>query len=66
MGDIQDRELDFHPFDDEVGDGVVLLRDTMQFDPLELVLELPHLLAVRRHQRDLAGGLLHDLVDDQL
>ena len=48
------------------GSGVVLSRDMMQFDPLELVLELAHLLEVRRHERALAGGLLHDLVDDQL
>ena len=38
----------------------------MQFDPLEFVLELAHLLAVCYHERALAGGLLHDLVNDQL
>ena len=38
----------------------------MQLDPLELALELAHLLAVRCHERALAGGLLQDLVDDQL
>ena len=32
----------------------------------QLVLKLAHLLAIRRHERALAGGLLHDLVSDQL
>ena len=32
----------------------------------QLVLKLAHLLAIRRHERALAGGLLHDLVNDQL
>ena len=58
--------LSRHQFCEEVSGGVVLSRDMMQFDPSELVLELVHLLAVRRHERALAGGLLHDLVDDQL
>ena len=38
----------------------------MQLDPLEFVLELAHLLAVCYHEGAFAGGLLHDLVDDQL
>ena len=38
----------------------------MQLDPLEFVLELAHLLVVCRHEGAFAGGLLHDLVDDQL
>ena len=53
-------------FRKEVGGIVVLSGDMMQFDPSELVLELAHLLAVCCHERALAGGLLHDLVDDQL
>ena len=55
-----------HQFCKEVGDVVVLSRDMMQFNPSELILELANLLAVRRHERDLAEGLLHDFVDDQL
>ena len=59
-----------HPSDSqfckEIGDIVVLLGDMMQFDPSKLVLELAHLLAVCCHERALAEGLLHDLVDDQL
>ena len=48
-------------------DGIIVpSRDMMQFDPMEFVLELAHLLAVQRHERALTGGLLHDLVDDQL
>ena len=38
----------------------------MQFDPSEFVLELAHLLAICCHERALAGGHLHDLIDDQL
>ena len=53
-------------FCEEISGIVVLLGDMMQFSPLELVLELAHLLALCRHERALAGGLLHDLVDDQL
>ena len=53
-------------FCEEVGSVVVLSRDMMQFDPLKLVLELAHLLAIHHHERALAGGLLYDLVDDQL
>ena len=53
-------------FREEVSGIIVLLGDMMQFDPSELVLELAHLLAVCYHERALAGGLLHDLVDDQL
>ena len=53
-------------FCEEVSGIVVLLGDMMQFDPSKLVLELAHLLAVCCHERALAGGLLHDLVDDQL
>jgi hypothetical protein len=53
-------------FCEEIGGIVVLSRNLMQFDPLELVLELAHLLAVCCHERALTGGLLHDLVDDQL
>ena len=45
---------------------VVLLRDVMQLDLLEFVLDLAHLLAVCCHEGVFAGGLLHDLIDDQL
>ena len=38
----------------------------MQFDPLEFVLKLAHLLGVCYHEGAFVGGLLHDLVDDQL
>ena len=55
-----------YQFCKEVSGVVVLLRDMMQFDPSELVLELAHLLVVHRHERALVGGLLHDLVNDQL
>jgi len=55
-----------HQFHEEVSDVIVLLRDMMQLNPSELVLELAHLLAVRLYERALAGGLLYDLVDDQL
>ena len=53
-------------FHEEVSGIIVLSRDMMQLDSSKLVLELAHLLAVRRHKRAFAGGLLHDLVDDQL
>ena len=55
-----------HQFYKEVGSVIVLLRDMMQFDSSKLVLELTHLLAIHCHKRALAGGLLHDLVDNQL
>ena len=48
-------------------DGIVVLSgDMIQLDPLEFVLELAHLLAVCYHEGAFAGGLLHDLVNDQL
>ena len=50
----------------EVGGVVVLSGDMMQFDPLEFVLELAHLLVVCHHDRALARGLLHDPVNDHL
>ena len=53
-------------FHEEVDGIIVLLGDMMQLDPLDLALELTHLLAVRYHERALVGGLLHDLVNDQL
>ena len=53
-------------FCEEIDDIIVLLGDMMQFDPSKLVLELAHLLAICCHERALVGGLLHDLVDDQL
>ena len=53
-------------FYEKIGDIVVLLGDVMQLDPLEFVLELAHLLAVCYHEGAFVGGLLHDLVIDQL
>ena len=53
-------------FCEEISGIVVLLGDMMQFDPSEFILELAHLLAICYHERALVGGLLHDLVDDQL
>ena len=50
----------------KIGGIVVLLGDVMQLDPLEFVLEPTHLLAVCHHEGAFAGGLLHDLVNDQL
>ena len=49
----------------EIGGIVFPLRDMMQFDPLEFVLELTYLLAVCCHEEAFAGGLLHDLINDQ-
>ena len=43
---------------------VVLLGDMMQFDPLEFVLELEHLLAICCHEGAFTRGLFHDLVDN--
>ena len=50
----------------KIGGIVVLSGDVMQLDPLEFVLELAHLLAVCCHEGAFAGGLLHDLINDQL
>ena len=58
--------LSSHQFCEEVGSVIVLSRDMMQLNSSELVLQLAHLLAIRRHERALVRGLLHDLVDDQL
>ena len=49
---------------EEISGIVVPSRDVMQFDPLEFVLELAHLLAVCHHEGAFAGGLLHDLIDN--
>ena len=38
----------------------------MQFDSLEFVLKLAHLLAVCCREGTFVGGLFHDLVNDQL
>ena len=51
---------------EKIGSIVVLSGDMMQLDLLEFVLELVHLLAVCYHEGVFAGGLLHDLVNDQL
>ena len=53
-------------FCEKISGIVVLSGDVMQLDPLEFVIELAHLLAVCRHEGAFAGGLLHDLVNDQL
>ena len=45
---------------------IVLIGDMMQLNSLEFVLELAHLLAVCCHEGAFAGGLLHDLINDQL
>ena len=50
----------------EISGIVVLSGDVMQLDPLEFVLELAHLLAVCCHEGAFVGGLLHDLINDQL
>ena len=53
-------------FCEKIGGIVILLGDMMQLDPLEFVLELAHLLAVCYHEGAFAGGLLHELINDQL
>ena len=53
-------------FCEKIGGIVVLSGDMVQLDPLEFVLELAHLLAVCYHGGAFVGGLLHDLIDDQL
>ena len=50
----------------KIGGSIVLSGDVMQLDPLEFVLELAHFLAVCYHEGAFAGGLLLDLVNDQL
>ena len=48
-------------------DGIIILSgDVMQLNSLEFVLDLAHHLVVCRHEGAFAGGLLHDMVDDQL
>jgi len=51
-------------FCEEIGDGIIPSMDVMQFDSLEFVLELTHLLAVCCHEGAFVGGLLHDLIND--
>ena len=53
-------------FCEKIDDIIVLSGDMMQLNPLEFVLELAHLLAVCCHEGAFAGGLLHDLINDQL
>ena len=53
-------------FCEKINSMIVLLGDMMQLDPLEFVRELVHLLVVCCHEGAFAGGLLHDLVNDQL
>ena len=50
----------------KIGGVIVLSGYMMQLDPLEFVLELSHLLALCCHEGAFAGGLLHDLVNNQL
>jgi len=63
---IRSRNPPSSQFREEIGSIIVLLGDMMQFDPLEFVLKLAHLLAVCCHEGAFARGLLHDLVNDQL
>ena len=53
-------------FCEKIGGIIVLSGSVMQLDPLEFILELAHLLAVCYHEGAFVGGLLHDLVYDQL
>ena len=53
-------------FCEEIGGIVVLSGDVMQLDLLEFVLKLAYLLVVCYHEGDFIGGLLHDLINDQL
>ena len=50
----------------KIGGIVVLSGDMMPLDSLEFVPKLAHLLVVCHHEGAFAGGLLHDLIDDQL
>ena len=45
---------------------VVSSGDVVEFEPEELVLQAPNLIAVGFHLRVVAVGVLHDLVDDEL
>ena len=51
-------------FCEKIGGIVVLSRDMVQLDPLEFVLELVHLLAVRCHEGAFVGGFLYDLINN--
>ena len=51
-------------FRKEIGGIIIPSWDVMQFDPLEFVLELAHLLVVCCHEGAFVGGLLHDLIND--
>ena len=51
-------------FREEISSIIVPSRDVMQFNPLEFVHELAHLLAVCCHEGAFVGGLLHDLIND--
>ena len=62
---VRRRILSGSQFCKKIG-GIILSGDMMQLDPLEFVLKLVHLLAVCCHEGAFVGGLLHDLVDDQL
>ena len=63
---VQRRNPPGSQFCEKIGGIIVLSGDMMKLDPLEFVLELAHLLAVCYHKGVFAGGLLHDLVNDQL
>ena len=45
---------------------VVLARDVLKLEPVELVLEVTHCVAVRLHLLVVAACLLHHLVGDEL
>jgi hypothetical protein len=45
---------------------VVSSGDVVEFEPVELVLQAPNLIAVGFHLRVAAVGVLHDLANDEL
>ena len=53
-------------FCEKIGGIIVLSGDVMQLDPLKFVLKLAHLLTVCCHEGAFVGGLLYDLINDQL
>jgi hypothetical protein len=45
---------------------VVALGNVVELEPVELVFQVPNLIAVGFHLRVTTVGVLHDLVDDEL
>jgi hypothetical protein len=45
---------------------VVSSGDVVELEPVELVLQVPNLIAVGFHLRVAAVGVLHDLINDEL